>query len=263
MQVAQEGAMDFSEIHREHHVKIEVEEGIALVTLDRPESRNAVNAAMHRGIEVSFHELSCHPDVRAIVLTGAGNTFCAGGDVKDYGGQLSAMDILRNRDLNWSIARCEAPILCALNGPARGLGASLALSCDICYMADTASIGDAHTQYGLPAGDGGQVMWPLLVGPNIAKEYLMRGTAIEAREAERIGLVNRVFAQAELLEQTLACARDIAARPPTGVRWTKLAVNKMVVNQLNLNLDFGLASEFLAAAGARTLSEVKQRSEGS
>jgi enoyl-CoA hydratase len=218
---------------------------------------------MHRGIEVSFHELSCHPDVRAIVLTGAGNTFCAGGDVKDYGGQLSAMDILRNRDLNWSIARCEAPILCALNGPARGLGASLALSCDICYMADTASIGDAHTQYGLPAGDGGQVMWPLLVGPNIAKEYLMRGIPIEAADAERIGLVNRVFPAAELMDQTLAVAREIAARPPAGVRWTKLAVNKMIVNQLNLNLEFGLAAEYLAAQGARSLTDVKRRAEES
>jgi enoyl-CoA hydratase len=255
--------MDLSDIHRNHHLKIDVDDGIALVTMDRPESRNAVNAAMHRGLETVFHELSYHPDVRVIVLTGAGDVFCAGGDTKDYGGSPSSLENMRNRDLPWSIVRCEAPILAAVNGPARGLGASIALLCDVCYMADTASIGDVHTRWGLPAGDGGQVIWPLLVGPNIAKEYLMRGTAIEAREAERIGLVNRVFAQAELLEQTLACARDIAARPPTGVRWTKLAVNKMVVNQLNLNLDFGLASEFLAAAGARTLSEVKQRSEGS
>jgi enoyl-CoA hydratase len=255
--------MNFSDIHREHHVKIEIDDGIALVTLDRPERRNAVNAAMHRGLEITFHELSCHPDVRAIVLTGSGDTFCAGGDVKDYGGRPSAIEILRNRDLNWSIARCEAPILCALNGPARGLGASIALACDICYMADTASLGDAHTPYGLPAGDGGQVMWPLLVGPNLAKEYLMRGIPIDAREAERIGLVNRVFAADELLEQTMSCAREIAARPPAGVRWTKLAVNKMILNQLNLMLDFGLAAEYLAVEGASSLAELKPKSESS
>jgi enoyl-CoA hydratase/carnithine racemase len=150
-----------------------------------------------------------------------------------------------------------------VNGVARGLGASIALTCDICYLADTASIGDAHTQWGLPAGDGGQVMWPLLVGPNIAKEYLMRGTAIDAREAERIGLVNRVFPEAELMDEAMACARDIAARPLAGVRWTKLAVNKMIVNQLNLTLDFGLAAEYLAAHGARSLDELKRRGEGS
>jgi len=254
--------MNLSDVHREHHVKIEIDgAGIALVTLDRPESRNAVNAAMHRGLEIAFHELSCHPDVRVIVLTGAGSTFCAGGDTKDYGGNPTAMDILRNRDLIWAMARCEAPTLSAVNGAARGLGATIALMCDVCYLADTASIGDVHTQFGLPAGDGGQVIWPLLVGPNIAKEYLMRGISIDAREAERIGLVNRVFGESELLEQTMICARDIAARPPAGVRWTKLAVNKMILNQLNLTLDFGLATEYLAAQGARSLDDLKPGSE--
>jgi enoyl-CoA hydratase len=255
--------LDPSQVHREHHVKVEIDDGIALLTLDRPESKNAVNAAMHRGLEILFHELSYHPEVRVIVLTGAGDAFCAGGDTKDYGGRPSALEILRNRDLPWSIVRCEAPILAAVNGPARGLGASIALLCDVCYMADTASIGDVHTQWGLPAGDGGQVIWPLLVGPNLAKEILMRGTAIEAREAERIGLVNRVFPKSELLEQTMACARDIAARPQAGVRWTKLAVNKMLVDQLNLNLEFGLAAELMAGQGAKSLDDVRRRSEGS
>jgi enoyl-CoA hydratase/carnithine racemase len=256
-------SIDVSDIHRQHHVKVEIDEGIALVTLDRPESRNAVNAAMHHGLEIVFRELSYHPGVRAIVLTGAGEVFCAGGDVKDYGGSPTSLEMLRNRDLMWSMARCEAPLLSAVNGAARGVGATIALMCDICYLADTASIGDVHTQFGLPAGDGGQVIWPLLVGPNIAKEYLMRGVPIDAREAERIGLVNRVFAAAELLDQTLACAREIAARPPAGVRWTKLAVNKMILDQLNLTLEFGLASEFLAAQGAKSLAEIKRRTGAS
>ncbi len=247
--------MNLSKIHNEHHLKVEIEERVALVTLDRPDRRNAVDAAMHDGLESVFRELSYDPDVRAIVVTGAGDVFCAGGDRKDYGGNSTALETLRNRDLLWSMARCEAPLLSAVNGAARGVGATIALMCDICYMADTASIGDVHTQFGLPAGDGGQVIWPLLVGPNIAKEYLMRGIAIDAREAERIGLVNRVFRGSELLEQTMTCAREIAERPPAGVRWTKLAVNKMILNQLNLNLDFGLASEVLAAEG-KTLAEL-------
>ena len=255
--------MNLSEIHRTHHLKIDIAERIALVTLDRPERRNAVNAAMHRGLEIVFHELSYDPDVRVIVLTGAGDAFCAGGEMKEYGGGASALELLRNRDLPWAMARCEAPILAAVNGPARGVGATIALLCDVCYMADTASIGDVHTQWGLPAGDGGQVIWPLLVGPNLAKEYLMRGVSIDAREAERIGLVNRVFPRAEILDQTMTCAREIAARPPEGVRWTKLAVNKMLVDRLNLNLEFGLAAEFLAAHGAKSLEEIKRRSGGS
>jgi enoyl-CoA hydratase/carnithine racemase len=255
--------MDWDRVHREHHVKVEIDEGIALVTMDRPERKNAVNSAMHRGLEVVFHELSYHPEVAVVVLTGAGDAFCAGGDTKDYGAAATSLENLRNRDLNWSIVRCEAPIVAAINGPARGLGASIGLLCDVVYMADTASIGDVHTQWGLPAGDGGQVIWPLLVGPNLAKEHLMRGTAIDAGEAERIGLVNRVFPAAALMEETFACARDIAARPKAGVRWTKLAVNKMLVAQLNLNLEFGLATEFLAGHGAKSLADVKRRSEGS
>jgi enoyl-CoA hydratase/carnithine racemase len=256
-------SMNLSQIHREHHVQVEIADGVAIVRMDRPEAKNAVNAAMHHGLDLVFRELSYHPDVRAIVLTGAGDVFCAGGDVKNYGGSPTPIDILRNRDLIWSMARCEAPVLAAVNGAARGLGATLALMCDIVYLADTASIGDSHTQYGLPAGDGGQVIWPLLVGPNIAKEYLMRGVPIEAREAERIGLVNRVFPAAELMERTLSSAREIAARPPAGVRWTKLAVNKLILDQLNLTLDFGLATEMLAARGARSLSEMGPRSKRS
>jgi enoyl-CoA hydratase len=252
--------MDFEEIHREYRIAVVIEDLVARVTLDRPERKNAINAVVHRGLERVFHELSYRPDVRAIVLTGAGDAFCAGGDTKDYGSS-TPLETLRNRDLPWSIVTCEAPVLAAINGPARGLGASIALLCDICYMADTASIGDVHTQWGLPAGDGGQVIWPLLVGPNIAKEILMRGTVIDAREAERIGLVNRVFPRSELLEQTMACAREIAARPQAGVRWTKLAINKLLVNQLNLTLEFGLLAELLVGQGAGSLADVKRRSE--
>jgi enoyl-CoA hydratase/carnithine racemase len=254
--------MNFEEIHRDHHIEVGIQDGIALVTLDRPERKNAINSAVHRGLELVFHELSYRADVRVVVLTGAGNVFCAGGDTKDYGVGTS-LENLRNRDLPWSIARCEAPVIAAINGAARGLGASIALLCDISYMADTASIGDVHTQWGLPAGDGGQVIWPLLVGLNRAKEILMRGTVIDAQEAERMGLVNRVFPAAELLEETMNCARDIAARPQTGVRWTKLAINKMLVNQLNLNLEFGLATEFLVGQGSNLLADVKRREEGS
>lgn len=254
--------MDFSDIHRDHRVKVEIEDRIALVTLDRPEKKNAINSTIHRGLEIVFHELSYHPDVRVVVLTGAGDAFCAGGDTKDYG-VGTPLENLRNRDLPWSIARCEAPILAAINGPARGLGASIALLCDISYMADTATIGDVHTQWGLPAGDGGQVVWPLLIGLNRAKELLMRGTVLDASEAWRIGLVNKVFPRDALLEETMACARDIAARPPTSVRWTKLAINKMLVHQMNLNLEFGLLSEFMVGQGSNSLGDVKRREEAS
>ena len=218
-------SVNFSDIHREHHVKVEIADAIALVTLDRPESRNAVNAAMHRGLEIVFHELSHHPDVRVIVLTGAGESFCAGGDMKNYGGSSSPIDTLRNRDLNWSMARCEAPTLSAVNGAARGIGATIALLCDICYMADTASIGDVHTQFGLPAGDGGQVIWPLLVGLHRAKEYLMTGEPVAAEKAADMGLINGCIADAELDAHVQMMAERLRDLPPHAVNYTKAALN--------------------------------------
>lgn len=254
--------MNFSEIHRDHFVKVEIADRVAIVTLDRPERKNAINATVHRGLEIVFHELSYHPDVSAIVLTGAGDAFCAGGDMKDYG-IGTPLENLRNRDLPLAIVRCEAPVIAAINGAARGLGASIALLCDITYMADDTTIGDVHTKWGLPAGDGGQVMWPLLIGPNRAKEFLMRGSVMDAKEAERIGLVNRIFPKEKVLDEAMACARDIASMPQTGVRWTKLAVNKMVLQQMNLNLEVGLLSEFLVGRGSNELSDVKRREEGS
>jgi len=254
--------MSLANLHRDHRVKVEIQDRIAVVTIDRPERKNAIDSAVHRGLEIAFHELSYHPDVRVIVLTGAGDAFCAGGDTKDYG-VGTPLENLRNRDLPWSIARCEAPTVAAINGPARGLGASIALLCDISYLADTASIGDVHTQWGLPAGDGGQVIWPLLIGLNRAKEILMRGSVLDAAEAGRIGLVNHVVPAADLMNEAMACARDIAERPPTGVRWTKLAINKMLFEQMNLNLEFGLLSEFMVGQGANNLGDVKRREEAS
>lgn len=251
---------DFAKLHTENHVRIEIDDaGIAVVTMDRPERRNAINDAMHVGLEKAFEALSHHPETRAIVLTGAGAGFCAGGDMKDYGEPRTPLQTMRNRDLTWSMARCEAPMISAVNGAARGLGATIALMCDICYMADTASIGDTHVQFGLTAGDGGQVIWPLLIGPNLAKEYLMRGVPIPAQEAERIGLVNRVFPADELMKQTLDCAREIARLPRGSVRWTKAAVNKMLVNQMNLNLDFGLATELLCSQEPETRAQSEAR----
>jgi enoyl-CoA hydratase len=112
-------------------------------------------------------------------------------------------------------------------------------------MADTAKIGDTHPAVALTAGDGGQAIWPLLVGPHRAKEYLMAGELIPAAEADRIGLVNHVVPAAELMPRALAYARKLADGAQCAIRWTKLAVNKLILQQLNLTLELGLATEFM------------------
>ena len=191
--------MDYSR-YEENHLKVEMKEQVAIVTLNRPDKRNAVNAKLHEGLEHLLSELSYDAAVGAIVITGAGKSFCAGGDLVDfYPPDHTIRNSMRNRRLNWSLLHCEAPLIAAINGTAAGLGASIALFCDVTFMSETAKIGDTHVGVGLTAGDGGQVIWPLLVGPHRAKEYLMAGEMIPASEADRIGLVNHVVPADQLM----------------------------------------------------------------
>ena len=132
------------------------------------------------------------------------------------------------------------PTCCAI-----GLGASIALLCDVILMADDATLADPHVRVGIVAGDGGAVIWPLAVGPARAKQYLLTGDPLTAHEAERIGLVNRVVPAAELDAAAMAFADRLAAGAPLAVRYTKLAVNKLVKEALNVAFDTSTALELL------------------
>jgi enoyl-CoA hydratase len=125
------------------------------------------------------------------------------------------------------------------------LGASIALLCDVIVAADTAAIADPHVRVGIVAGDGGTAIWPLLIGPARAKQYLLTGDALTAVEAERIGLVNRVVAASDLQSQALEWAQKLAALPPLAVQYTKAAVNKLVKDALNLAFDAATGYELL------------------
>ena len=162
--------MNYAPYLDQHHLMVRIEDRVAILTLDRPEVHNAVNHAMHLGLEGIFRVLARDPDVGAIVITGNGKSFCAGGDMKDYGNtDPRPIDQLRGtRYLVQEMIACEAPIIAAVNGTAAGLGATIALLSDVIYMADTARIGDTHVKMGLVAGDGGTVIWPLLIGPHRA-----------------------------------------------------------------------------------------------
>ena len=124
-----------------------------------------------------------------------------------------------------------------------GLGATLALFCDIVIAVETARISDAHIKVGLVTGDGGSVMWPLLVGPQRAKEYLMRGKVLNGKKAEEIGLVNYAFPKEQVLDEAMKIAREIAAQPMWAVRWTKASVNKQLKAQVNLVGELSIAYE--------------------
>ena len=220
------------------------------VTITHPTSElNAVDERLHHELTALFAMLRREDQARAIVLTGRGRAFSAGGDFAWFPQlrDMARLDALRRdaKQLIWDLLDVELPIVAAVNGHAMGLGASIALLCDVIFMADTATIGDPHVKVGIVAGDGGVAIWPLAVGPARAKQYLMTGDPLSAAEAERIGLVNRVVPAAALADEAMAFATRLAAGAPLAVRYTKLAVNKLVKDALNIAFDTSTALELL------------------
>ncbi len=234
-------------------------DGIALITLNRPEKRNAVNNQMHQELEDIFVDLANDDAVRAVVLTGAGPAFCAGGDVEgmktgEFRPSGPRVPFRQVRRLITNLLEVEQPIVAAVNGDGAGLGATIPLFCDIIVMAETARLADTHVRMGLVAGDGGVVIWPWLVGMARAKEYLLTGRWIDGKEAERIGLVNYAVPQEQVLPKAMEIARRLAQGAPLAIRWTKYSVNKVLREHVNLALD---SSMFLEAAtmGSEDLQE--------
>jgi enoyl-CoA hydratase len=227
-------------------IVVRIDNGVATVTLNRPESRNAVNSRMHTEIAELWPKLAADPDVDVVVLTGEGKAFCAGGDIKGMdSGEFKHRGSMTTeaRQIVTGLLEVEQPVIAAINGDAIGLGATIALFCDVTVAADTARIADPHVRVGLVAGDGGAVIWPLLIGPNRAKEFLMRGNMMSGAEAARIGLVNYAVPAAEVKGKAQELARELADGPKWAIRWSKLSVNKMLKEAVNLVLDTSLAFE--------------------
>ncbi len=229
---------------------------VLVVTIDHPASAlNAVDAALHHDLTRLFPRLQAERDARAILLTATGPAFSAGGDFAWFpqlSGDRHALERLRidARNMIYDLLDVPLPIVCALNGHAMGLGASVALLCDVIFMARSASIGDPHVRVGLAAGDGGTLIWPLAVGPARAKQYLLTGDPVSAVEAERIGLVNAVVDDADLPATALAFARRLAAGAPLAVQYTKAAVNASIKAAAAIAFDQAAAFEIATFASA-------------
>jgi enoyl-CoA hydratase/carnithine racemase len=239
---------------RYRYLAVSRENGIATMALNQPDRRNAIHAEMHAELEHVWLDLATDREVNVIVFTGAGQTFSAGGDIKrmasrfgtDEGWRYSLDVPASTRRLFQNILEVSQPIIAAVNGDAVGLGATLALFSDIAIISDSARFGDSHVKVGLVAGDGGAVVWPLLVGPARAKEFLMRGNLVSGAEAHALGLVNHAVPADQVMARAMAMAQELNALPPLAVRWTKLSVNKWIKHQLNLILDASIAYEMLS-----------------
>ena len=229
-------------------IRTERDGDLLIVTIDHPNSKmNAVDEQLHHDLWELFRMLAAERDARAIVLTGSGRAFSAGGDMTWFPQLRSPnrLDALRRegKQLIWNLLDVEVPIVCALNGPAVGLGASVALLCDVIVMADTAAIIDPHVQVGLVAGDGGAAIWPLLVGPLAAKRHLMLGDPLGADEALRLGVASEVCASDDVADVARRWAQRLAAQPPLAVQGTKIAVNAQIKQALLTSFDLSMALE--------------------
>lgn len=234
---------------------VEIEAGIAKLTLNSPDCLNAIDRQLHRQLESVWADLEADPAVNVIVMTGAGKAFSAGGSIKNMveshrtaAGWRDNLEMLAgSRKLIDAILNLTKPLVAAINGDAMGLGASIGLLADVIVMGESARIGDTHVRVGMVAGDGGAIIWPLQLSIARAKEFLMLGKVIDGREAERIGLVNYAVPMAEVMSKAMAVADELNRLPPLAVRWTKVSINKILKERSNLLMDTGLAYEMLSA----------------
>jgi enoyl-CoA hydratase len=248
------GGTAMPDYSRYEFIKVEKAERVATVTLNRPDRLNAVNPGLHHELMTIWNDLAEDCEVNAIILTGAGRAFCAGGDVKGMasgtlasasGGKAERITAAEGRRIVQNMLDVEQPIIGAINGDAVGLGATIALLCDIIVASEKARFADTHVKVGVVAGDGGAVIWPLLIGPARAKEFLMRGHFVNGADAFKMGMVNYAVAPEQVMAKARELAQELADGPTYAIRWSKLAVNKWLKQQTNLILDASLAYEMV------------------
>jgi len=218
---------------------------VANITLDRPDSLNALTFEVYRELTALFRELATRQDLRVVTLTGSGRAFCAGGDVKEIIGELLRYD--RDQlhaftrltcDLVRAMRALPSPIVASLNGPVAGAGAAIALASDFRMAADTAKIAFLFVRVGLAGADmGAAFLLPRLVGLGRATELLMLGDFVEAAEAQRIGLYHRVVPRERLEAETAGLVDRLARGPQAGLRETKRALNRELSMELEAALD--------------------------
>ena len=212
------------------YVLIDREDGYAILTINRAEKYNALNLEVIADISAAIDELGSGDDVRAMVITGSGDkAFISGADIeimRDLGSSAEGVAVSRqSQALTSKIDQLPKPVVAALNGYALGGGLELAMACDIRIAADTAKLGQPEINLGLIPGSGGTQRLPRLVGKGMAKLLILSGEMIDADEALRIGLVEKVVPASELIDEAKSLARKLAARPPLAVAAAKEVIN--------------------------------------
>ncbi len=228
----------------ERHVLYEKEKGIAVITLNRPEAKNAFSNDMISLWNGFLGEAKEDDSVRVIVVTGNGDTFCSGGDIRDMAeGKLRSWYM---KNFLWegvhrivlTMEDLDKPVIAAINGAAMGAGMDMAIMCDLRVSSDRAKFAESYIVMGLIPGDGGAYFLPRLVGVAKALELLLTGDVLTAREALSLGIVNKVVPHESLIEETMKLAEKIASKPPLAVRMMKRAVYQAQASTLRAHLDY-------------------------
>ncbi|OPY78157.1 MAG: 2,3-dehydroadipyl-CoA hydratase [Syntrophorhabdus sp. PtaU1.Bin058] len=228
----------------EPHVLYEVKGHIAVITLNRPKAKNAFSPEMIRLWREYLEKAKTDDNVRVIVVTGNGDTFCSGGDIRDMAeGKLKSWDMKRFlwdgvHRIVLTLEDLDKPVIAAINGAAMGAGMDMAIMCDLRVCSDRAKLAESYIMMGLVPGDGGAYFLPRLAGLSKALELLFTGDVINAEEALRLGIVNRVVAHDRLMSETMDLAGKIAARPPLAIRMTKRAIYQGLTSSLRSHLDY-------------------------
>jgi enoyl-CoA hydratase len=225
------------------------EDGVLLITINRPDVLNATNARLHWELSRVWKDVDDDPETNVVVVTGKGRAFSAGGDLgmietmKGNHAQISQA-FREAGDIVYNMINCEKPIISAINGVAVGAGLAVALLADITIASESMRITDGHLRLGVAAGDHAVIIWPLLCGMAKAKYYLMTADFIDGKEAERIGLVSLCVPNDQLMDKAFAVARTLARGPQQAARFTKRALNNWL-KMFGPAFDASLAMEML------------------
>ena len=236
------------------YLLIDIKDGVALVTINRPEHYNATNFELHNELSRIWRDMGDDDDVRVIVITGAGTAFSAGGDFdliqKSIGNaKVIAGTMKEARDIVHDMINLDKPVISAINGVAVGAGLAVALMADISIASEKARFTDGHVRLGVAAGDHAAVIWPLLIGMAKAKYYLLTCEFLDGKEAERLGLVSLVVPHEELMDKAMDVAHRLASGSQQAIQFTKRSLNQWLRQAEHTAFDYSLALEMLGFMG--------------
>jgi enoyl-CoA hydratase/carnithine racemase len=228
----------------EPHLLYRVEANMAILTINRPEVKNTFSPEMLTLWRQFLEEAKADKNVRVLIVTGKGDTFCSGGDIREMAeGRLRSWDMKKFlwegvHRIVFALEDLDKPIIAAINGAAMGAGLDMAIMCDLRVCSDQAKLSESYILLGLVPGDGGAYFLPRLIGMGKALELLLTGEVLSPQEALEIGLVNRVVPHDRLMEETMILAEKIASKPPLAIRMMKRAVYQAQASTLRAHLDY-------------------------